>query len=140
MLGQSLARRCSAGDKVASILGRFDELAIAEAPLNRTEVVGNTLAEIKLRALTGASAVGVWFKLKATVNIQAKDINNLHSEMKELKSENNEGNKLIHKRIDSQRDLIEKNRENSDSGISLMTANMNAMELRIIKAIHDIKK
>jgi cell division protein FtsB len=87
-----------------------------------------------------ASAVGVWFKLKATVNIQAKDINNLHSEMKELKSENNEGNKLIHKRIDSQRDLIEKNRENSDSGISLMTANMNAMELRIIKAIHDIKK
>jgi|TARA_R110000787_G_scaffold238999_1_gene345176 uncharacterized membrane protein (DUF106 family) len=87
-----------------------------------------------------ASAVGVWFKLKATVNIQAKDINTLHSEMKELKSENREDNKLIHKRIDSQKELIEKNRENSDNGINLMTANMNAMELRIIKAIHDIKK
>lgn len=86
------------------------------------------------------SAVGVWFKLKATVNIQAKDINTLHSEMKELKSENREDNKLIHKRIDSQKELIEKNRENSDNGINLMTANMNAMELRIIKAIHDIKK
>ena len=87
-----------------------------------------------------ASAVGVWFKLKATVDIQAKDINTLHSEMKELKSENREDNKLIHKRIDSQKELIEKNRENSDNGINLMTANMNAMELRIIKAIHDIKK
>ena len=87
-----------------------------------------------------ASAVGVWFKLKATVNIQAKDITTLHSEMKELKSENREDNKLIHKRIDSQKELIEKNRENSDNGINLMTANMNAMELRIIKAIHDIKK
>tara|TARA_R110002126_G_scaffold3594_1_gene20641 strand:- start:685 stop:1008 length:324 start_codon:yes stop_codon:yes gene_type:complete len=86
-----------------------------------------------------ASAVGVWFKLKATVNIQAKDINTLHSDMKEQKSEHKEDNKRVHQRLDSQKELIEKNRENSDNGINSMTANMNAMELRIIKAIHEIK-
>jgi voltage-gated potassium channel len=60
MMGQSLARRCSSGSKVANLLGQFDELAVAEAPVNRTELVGKTLAESQLRALTGVSVVGVW--------------------------------------------------------------------------------
>jgi Trk K+ transport system NAD-binding subunit len=60
MMGQSLARRCSSGEKVANLLGQFDELAVAEAPVNRTELVGKTLAESQLRALTGVGAIGVW--------------------------------------------------------------------------------
>lgn len=60
MLGQSLARRCSSGSHVANLLGQFDELAVAEAPVNRTELVGKTLAESQLRALTGVSVIGVW--------------------------------------------------------------------------------
>lgn len=60
MMGQSLARRCSSGDHVANLLGQFDELAVAEAPINRTELVGQTLAESQLRALTGVGAIGVW--------------------------------------------------------------------------------
>jgi Trk K+ transport system NAD-binding subunit len=60
MMGQSLARRCSSGQHVANLLGQFDELAIAEAPVNRTELVGKTLAESQLRALTGVGAIGVW--------------------------------------------------------------------------------
>ncbi|MCB1124632.1 MAG: NAD-binding protein, partial [Verrucomicrobiae bacterium] len=60
LLGQSLARRCSSGAHVANLLGQFDELAVAEAPVNRTELVGKTLAESQLRALTGVSVIGVW--------------------------------------------------------------------------------
>ena len=60
MMGQSLARRCSSGDHVANLLGQFDELAVAEAPVNRTQLVGQTLAESQLRALTGVAAIGVW--------------------------------------------------------------------------------
>lgn len=60
MLGQSLARRCNAGKKVANLLGRFDELAVAEAPVSGTELVGKTLAESRLRVETGVSAIGVW--------------------------------------------------------------------------------
>jgi hypothetical protein len=85
-------------------------------------------------------ALGVWFKLKGSVNIQAVEIASLNSELKDIKDEYKEDKKSLHKRIDSQKELIEKNRENSDSGINKMTENMNAMELRIIKAIHEIRK
>jgi voltage-gated potassium channel len=60
MLGESLARRISAGDAMAHVLGEFDELLIAEATVKDTPLVGKTLAEAALRAKTGVSVVGVW--------------------------------------------------------------------------------
>jgi hypothetical protein len=86
-----------------------------------------------------AGALGVWFKLKGAVNIQKIEILNLMDEVKEIKVNHKEDIAALHKRTDSQKELIEKNRENSDTGLQSVTANINAMELRIIKAIHEIK-
>lgn len=60
MLGQVLARRVLGLSMQANIIGRFNELIIAEAPAMRTPLQGRTLAESRLRELTGVNVVGVW--------------------------------------------------------------------------------
>ncbi|MEE2657665.1 MAG: NAD-binding protein [Candidatus Latescibacterota bacterium] len=60
MLGESMARRITAGDAMAHIIGSFDELFIAEATVARTPLVGKTLAEANLRRTVGISVVGIW--------------------------------------------------------------------------------
>ncbi|MDY7225743.1 potassium channel family protein [Hyalangium rubrum] len=60
MLGRSLARRTMAGEVRANVIGRFGELIIAEAPVTGTPFVGKTLAESRLREVTGVNVVGVW--------------------------------------------------------------------------------
>lgn len=62
MLGKSLARRTIGGDRKANVIGTFDELVIAEAPATGTPLVGKTLAESKLREVTGITVIGVWDK------------------------------------------------------------------------------
>ena len=42
------------------MLGEFDELLIAEATATRTPLVGKSLAEARLRRMTGTSVIGVW--------------------------------------------------------------------------------
>jgi hypothetical protein len=96
--------------------------------------------DVLISVIFGAGgALAVWFKLKGTVNIQAVEISALYDSLKELKEEKKESNKQIHRRVDSLKEVVENNRQNSDKGINLMTSNMNAMELRILKAIHEIK-
>jgi voltage-gated potassium channel len=60
MLGRSLARRTLGGDIRSSIVGKFDDLLIAEAPATGTPLVGKTLRESNLRAVTGVNVVGIW--------------------------------------------------------------------------------
>jgi Trk K+ transport system NAD-binding subunit len=60
MLGRSLARRALGGEARAGVVGRFDGLVIAEAPVMGTPLVGTTLAENRLREATGMTVVGVW--------------------------------------------------------------------------------
>ncbi len=60
MLGRSLARRILAGDQRVSVVGEFDELLIAEAPVAGTPLVGKVLGEGWLREMTGLTAVGAW--------------------------------------------------------------------------------
>jgi Trk K+ transport system NAD-binding subunit len=60
MLGRSLARRILGVRMKANIVGRFDELRIAEAPVMRTWMQGKTLAETRLREKAGVTVVGVW--------------------------------------------------------------------------------
>ncbi|MCU0584706.1 MAG: NAD-binding protein [Desulfobacterales bacterium] len=60
MLGQALARRVMGLSMKANVIGRFDELLIAEAPAMRTPLQGKTLAESRLRERTGVNVVGVW--------------------------------------------------------------------------------
>jgi Trk K+ transport system NAD-binding subunit len=60
MLGQVLARRVMGVSMKANVIGNFDELLIAEAPAMRTPLQGRTLAESRLRELTGVNVVGIW--------------------------------------------------------------------------------
>ncbi|AXJ00366.1 Trk K+ transport system, NAD-binding component [Cyclonatronum proteinivorum] len=60
ILGQSLARRTLGGSARVHVIGRMDQLIIGEAPVIDTPLVGKTLAESKLRQMTGVSVIGVW--------------------------------------------------------------------------------
>jgi voltage-gated potassium channel len=60
MLGRALARRTIGGDAQANVIGRFDNLIIAEAPVHGTPLVGQTLSQSKLRQTIGVNVVGVW--------------------------------------------------------------------------------
>ena len=60
MLGESLARRTLGMSMGANIIGKFDELLIAEAPAMRTPLEGKTINESDLRNKTGVTIVGLW--------------------------------------------------------------------------------
>jgi voltage-gated potassium channel len=67
MLGQSLAQRTPGGDHRANIVGEFDDLVVAEAPVTGTPMVGKTLGEGWLRRTTGLTVVGAWERGKFEV-------------------------------------------------------------------------
>ncbi len=60
MLGQALARRVSGGSTQAHVIGRFDELLFAEAPVGQTPLVGKTVRDSNLREEVGVTILGVW--------------------------------------------------------------------------------
>lgn len=60
MLGQSLARRALGISSRANIIGRFNQLLIAEAAAMRTPLVGKTLLDSGIRQTTGINVVGLW--------------------------------------------------------------------------------
>lgn len=60
MMGQALARRVIGKDCAAHIIGEIEGLEIAEANAAGTELEGLTLAESRIRSLTGVSVIGVW--------------------------------------------------------------------------------
>ena len=60
MLGQTFARRANGGDALAHVIGKFDDVLIAEAMTRRTPLVGKTLRECKITRHVGVTVVGVW--------------------------------------------------------------------------------
>lgn len=60
MLGRALARRVLGVSMHANIIGRFNDLLIAEAPAMRTPLEGKTLIQSKLRETTGVNVAGMW--------------------------------------------------------------------------------
>jgi len=60
ILGRSLARRTLGGNARVHVIGHIDELVIGEATAQGTPLIGKTLAESKLREITGANVVGMW--------------------------------------------------------------------------------
>lgn len=60
LLGRALARRTLGGDVRANVVGRFGSLVIAESPATGTPLVGKTVAEARLREVTGLTVVGLW--------------------------------------------------------------------------------
>lgn len=60
MMGQFLGRRVIGSDALTHIVGRFDELLIAETTATGTPLVGKTLQETRLREMVGVTVVGFW--------------------------------------------------------------------------------
>lgn len=60
LLGEALARRVLNATDRSSVISQFGELVVAEAPVMRTPLVGQTLRGCGLRNATGANVVGVW--------------------------------------------------------------------------------
>ncbi len=60
MLGKALSRRVLGVSMKSNVVGRFDQLLIAEAPAMRTWLQGQTLAQSRLREVTGVTVVGIW--------------------------------------------------------------------------------
>lgn len=60
ILGVFLSRRTNGGDASAHVIGKFDELQIAEAMVTGSTLVGQMLKETNLRQEIGVSVVGLW--------------------------------------------------------------------------------
>lgn len=60
MMGRSLSRRTIGQDSRIHVIGRFDNLVIAEAMAFQTPLVGKTLKESRLRERMGINVVGIW--------------------------------------------------------------------------------
>ncbi|MFP4040829.1 MAG: potassium channel family protein [Desulfosudaceae bacterium] len=60
LLGRALSRRVYGVSMTSNVVGRFDQLLIAEASAMRTWLQGKTLAESRLRQIAGVTVVGLW--------------------------------------------------------------------------------
>lgn len=60
IMGVFLSRRANGGDASAHVIGKFDELQIAEAMVTGSTLVGQMLKETNLRQEIGVSVVGLW--------------------------------------------------------------------------------
>ncbi len=93
MIGRSLARRTTAGDAMAHIIGNIDELYIAEATVKGTPLVDKKLSETNIREITGTTIVGIWergqFKIaRADSYISSKSILVLVGSIEQIESYN----------------------------------------------------
>jgi voltage-gated potassium channel len=62
MLGMACARRLEGPDRLAHIIGRFEELVIAESTVRNTVLEGKTLRESRLREKFGITVLGHWVR------------------------------------------------------------------------------
>ena len=59
-LGEHLARRVSAGSARANVIGKLDDVVLAEFPVQETPFQGRRIRETKLREALGVTIVGAW--------------------------------------------------------------------------------
>lgn len=60
LLGEALARRVLNAKARCSLISQYGELVVAEAPVMRTPLVGQTLRDCGLRGAAGVNVVGIW--------------------------------------------------------------------------------
>lgn len=60
MLGRALSRRTIGQDSRVHVIGRFDQLIVAEAMAYQTPLTGKTIKESGLREKIGVNLVGIW--------------------------------------------------------------------------------
>ena len=86
--------------------------------------------EIFIALVSGVvSALGVWFKLKSTVEMHKLMIDNMKADFE-----------MTNGRVTRLKAQVEANREKNESALAELKSEINDMEIRIIKAIHEIKK
>ena len=73
-------------------------------------------------------ALGFWYTIKGSVNLLEQRVQTLEAI-----------DKVLHKRVEGLKEEVKENRDKADTAISDITGKMQAMELRIIQAIHDSK-
>ncbi|MGH7477500.1 MAG: potassium channel family protein [Longimicrobiales bacterium] len=59
-LGEQLANRVNAGHAQAHVLGRYENVVVAEFPVHNTPLVGRTIRDSRVRQAAGVSIIGVW--------------------------------------------------------------------------------
>ncbi len=64
MLGEAMGKRTLGVRTTTNVIGRFEELLVAETPAVRSHLEGKILSETGLRETTGVTVVGVWEKGK----------------------------------------------------------------------------
>jgi Trk K+ transport system NAD-binding subunit len=60
LLGEHLAKRVTAGNVRANIIGHFHDSLLVEFPIKHTPLEGRTIRESRLREELGVNVVGVW--------------------------------------------------------------------------------
>lgn len=60
LLGSSLAAWTIAGDCKSNVIGRYRQMVIAQAPVIGTPLVGQSLAQSKIRESFGLTVLGIW--------------------------------------------------------------------------------
>ena len=74
-------------------------------------------------------ALGFWYTIKGSVSLLEQRVKTLEAI-----------DKVLHKRVENLKEEVKENRDKSDTAISDITSKMQDMELRIITAIHELKK
>jgi voltage-gated potassium channel len=59
-LGEHLANRVSATRAHSHVVGRFEDLFIAELPVRKTPLSGKTILQARLREIAGVNVIAVW--------------------------------------------------------------------------------
>jgi len=84
--------------------------------------------EIFIALISGlVSALGVWFKLKSTVELHKLMIDNMKEDCESLNG-----------RVTRLKATVEANRERNETAVADLKKEMGDMEMRIIKAIHEL--
>tara|TARA_B100001094_G_C18009117_1_gene709193 strand:+ start:221 stop:517 length:297 start_codon:yes stop_codon:yes gene_type:complete len=73
------------------------------------------------------SALGVWFKLKSTVELHKLMIDNMKEDVE-----------TANDRVTRLKKTVEGNRDKTETSMAELKKEINDMEIRIIKAIHEI--
>lgn len=76
-----------------------------------------------------AGAFGVWFKMKGDVKILELKLSGMSQDTEHA-----------HERITNLKKEVERNKEKADTSTEAIKTEMQQMEIRIIQAIHEIKK
>ena len=89
---------------------------------------GTITIEIFIALTSGiVSALGVWFKLKSTVEMHKLMIDNMKEDCE-----------MTNGRVTRLKATVEANREKNETALAELKSEINDMEIRIIKAIHEI--